>query len=806
MPQKETHLKKRRFFKARSFWISIFLSLFVSVIYILSQPEINLIKSTGLLDLIEAKTLDIRFRLRGNRQPKDDIVIIAVDEKTDDELGRWQSSGRRWIAELVKILHKGGAKVVGFDLVLAEQDEGAAQEVIAAVKKRYIEQAGENPSNLSEMFTYLDQIKAAHDYDRQLQSAIQEAGNLVLGIYHFFDPNSASHLTQEKREAYRQIIKRAKYSLTRFPPGFTRQPLRLIHSYGVEPNLPMFSEAAKSFGHFNVFPSRDGYIRYTPLLIEYMGEYYPSLDMEMVRTYLNPPLPPIIHALGKEGGGSVDVIQIGKIRIPTDETGKLLINYYGPEYTFSYYSISDVILGKIPPETFKDKIVLLGFTSAIYQDLHSTPFQQGTFPGVEIHATIIENIIRNDFLIKPEWATPVEAFMIIVSGIVLGIILHRLNSHVGAFLSFLCLIIIAGIAYSSFLFQRIWLNVTFPFLFIILDYLVITTYKYFAEERKRKEVKHAFQHYVAPTVVDHMLETVDQLRLGGERRQMTVLFSDIRGFTSISETMEPEDLVLFLNQYLSAMTKIVMQYEGTVDKYMGDAIMAFYSAPLSQPDHAIRACKTAVDMITQLQTFRETQIHDKTWKRSLRQTNLTNRPQDVKELIEQWEAKGLWPMQIGIGINSGDMIVGNMGSAERFDYTIMGDNVNLASRLEGINKQYGTNIIISQFTYHLIKEEPFIVRELDSVRVKGKLQPVTIYELLGYGTLHEPQQEFVNAFNKGLDAYKERQWSQAITFFREASQIEPDDTPSTMYIERCTEYLKNPPPEDWDGVFVMKTK
>jgi adenylate cyclase len=336
---------------------------------------------------------------------------------------------------------------------------------------------------------------------------------------------------------------------------------------------------------------------------------------------------------------------------------------------------------------------------------------------------------------------------------------------------------VTGVGYYTFRFQKIWLNMTFPVTFIVLNYLAITAYKYLTVNKKRKEIKNAFQHYVAPTVVDHMLETVDQLHLGGERKQLTALFSDIRGFTSISEKMSPEELVRFLNEYLSAMTKIVLHYQGTVDKYMGDAIMAFYGAPLEQPDHAFRACKSAVDMIVRL-----------------------------KELRKGWESRGLPPMNIGIGINSGEMSVGNMGSEERFDYTIMGDNVNLASRLEGINKQYGTNIVISQFTYELVQDNSFIIRELDSVRVKGKQEPVTIYELMGSGAIEPQTNMLLKTFDEGLAAYKNQQWDQAIALFHEALRLNSRDEPSKIYLQRCEEYQQNPPLVNWDGVFVMKTK
>jgi adenylate cyclase len=775
--------KRTRVFRAIGFWISVLLSLMVFCIYIFSRPEFDpqgKFKLLGLIDIlevIEAKYLDVRFLLRGRLQPGNNIVIIGVDEKTDDELGRWQSSGRFWIAKMLNILKDSGAKVVGFDVTFAESDEGVALAAINKIRTRVLENVQGENSNYAKLLTYLDEVRVDYDYDQQLAEAIQRFGNVVLGIYYFFDEESAAHLTPEKHETYANIINRVKYKMIWFPKGIPQQPLQVLHSFGVEPNLPIFSEAAKSFGHFNVIKYRDDYIRKAPLLVEYKGNYYPSLDLEVVRAYLNPPLDPIVHVLKAKDGVGVDHIQIGNINIPTDAEGRLLINYYGPGKTFLHYSLSDVVLEKIPAETFKDKIVLFGFTAPIYHDVHSTTFQRTIYPGVEVHATIIENILRQDFLERPLEIVFVDALILLLLGLILGFILHRTRPLSGALTAVICVLSITSIAYSVFLFEKIWLNMTFSFVFIVLDYLSITSYKYFIEEKKKREVKNAFQHYVAPTVVDQMLERGEQLHLGGERKQLTAFFSDIRGFTSISEKMPPEDLVHFLNEYLSAMTEIVLSYEGTVDKYMGDAIMAFYGAPLEQPDHAVRACKTAIDMITRL-----------------------------KELRIGWQSRDLPPMNIGIGINSGEMSVGNMGSEERFDYTIMGDNVNLASRLEGITKQYGTNIIISQFTYDLVQNHPFIVRELDSVRVQGKHEPVTIYELIGYGEIDQQTQTVLKTFHEGLTAYKERQWSQAIVSFQEVLRVCPDDMPSKLYIERCQKYQQTPPPGDWDGVSDMKTK
>lgn len=774
MPTKQRRIGDVHILMTVSFWSSVGLSLLIASVYLLSRPEFALFLAPDFPELMEVKLLDLRFLARGPRKPPSEIVMVTVDEKTEDALGRWQSAGRQWLAQFLDIMVEGNAAVVGFDLTLAEPDDRRDLHIVDDLTNEYQNQTDQQTT---QFLLSLQRAQAAYDYDRQLADAISRAGNVVLGIY-FLDEAASQHLSPEQHAAYQALISRAAYQNILFPPGITAQPaLSGFRAFGVEPNLPLFSEAALSFGFFNVTPDADGYIRSMPLLEEYGDQYYPALALEVARAYINPPLPPFIHTLGKEGGGNIAGIELADLLIPCDDVGRLFINYYGPAYTFTHYSLSDVLAGTVPAYKFADKIVLIGFTSLIIRDLRSTPFQPQDFPGVEVHATVVSNLLTNEFLIRPAWGLWLEAGEIVLLGLVLAIVRHRKSPIWGVWAALVCIGLIAGGAYLAFLFGRLWLNLTYPILFIVVDYLTITSYKYFTEERQKRVIKSAFQYYVSSNVVSHLLNHVETLHLGGERKQLTALFSDIRGFTSISENMSPEALVEFLNEYLSAMSQIVLSYDGTIDKYMGDAIMAFYGAPVDLADHAVRACKTAVDMLVRL-----------------------------KELRVGWEARGLPPMDTGIGINSGDMSVGNMGSKERFDYTIMGDHVNLASRLEGLNKEYGTNIVISQFTYDLVKQAAFTVRELDTVRVIGRKEAVRIYELLGYETLYEQKKLLAAKFWAGLAAYKQRDWSQAITLFEEALHHDPHDKPSQIYIERCRQYLRQPPPNDWDGIYVMHTK
>ncbi|MBD3304992.1 hypothetical protein GF339_01410 [candidate division KSB3 bacterium] len=334
-----------------------------------------------------------------------------------------------------------------------------------------------------------------------------------------------------------------------------------------------------------------------------------------------------------------------------------------------------------------------------------------------------------------------------------------------------------GVSQYLFSAQNRWIDVAPLEIAILANFVVGLAFQRAVALYNRNKVKGAFQQYVSTAVVDEMLRHPEKLHLGGERKVLTVLFSDIRGFTSISEGMESQDLVEFLNAYLTQMTDIVLKYDGTLDKYMGDAIMAFYGAPVDQEDHPQRACASALEMMHRL-----------------------------REMQTAWRAQGKPPLDIGIGINSGVMTVGNMGSVKRFDYTVMGDNVNLGSRLEGTNKQYGTNIIISEYTYQHIQGQ-FVTRELDLVRVKGKAEPVTIYELVGReGEVAEEMLQGISQFEAGIAAYRAMQWDAAIEHFTAALTHYGNDMPSQLYLTRCQTYQQTPPPKGWDGVYIMTTK
>ena len=395
---------------------------------------------------------------------------------------------------------------------------------------------------------------------------------------------------------------------------------------------------------------------------------------------------------------------------------------------------------------------------------------------MEIHATVIDNILHENFLTHSSFIRMIDVGAIILFGLIMGLLVSRLRPISGMASALLIIAVFIAMNFLAFFRFNVWLNLVYPLITMMMIYLGITIYHYFKEEQEKKKIRGAFQYYLTASVINEMLKNPGKLKLGGDRRNLTVLFSDIRGFTTISEKMTPEELIMLLNEYLTAMTNQVFYYDGLLDKYMGDAIMAVFGAPLDQPDHARRACLTALAMMREL-----------------------------RRLQNKWEAEGRPVFDIGIGINSGEMVVGNMGSAMRFDYTVMGDMVNLGSRLEGANKEYGTNIIISEFTYNHVKDT-ICCREIDSVRVKGKTRPVRIFELLGEKKDEPGYQNLIKVFATGLTLYRDGKWDDAIAAFQDACKIKHDDFVSTTYIERCKTLKQHPPAHPWNGVFVMTKK
>ncbi len=684
--------------------------------------------NTPILNFIELKSLDLRMTYRGTMPPGSEVAIIAIDEKSLSEFGRWPWS-RVVIARLVESLKDYGVKVVGFDIVFSEA-EGTA--------------------------------------DKALARAIARADNVTLGYFFHTTKRDIGHLSREDIDRGKALIGNSQYPFVQIvaPP---REDV-FYRAYAAVPSRDIIAQEAVTSGYFNAFPDADGVIRHAPLVVKFDDNYYFPLSLAILLQYFdNPPIKLKLSEIG------VEEISIENFRIPVDESGRLLINYLGPARTFPHYSASDVIHRRIPAEQLRGRMAIVGATATGIYDLRITPFSN-VYPGVEIHANVIANVLHRNFLEHSSWTSFLDVLAIIFFGVLIGAIVPRTKAVPGLLIT---LLVIAGFLVFNFLVfsrARLWLNLVYPLLTMATVYLLINIYRYVTEEKEKKKIKNAFQYYLTPAVINEILSDPSKLKLGGEKKDLTVMFSDIRGFTTLSEQLPPEALVTLLNEYLTAMTNIVFKYDGLLDKYIGDAIMAIFGAPIDQPDHALRAGHTALEML-----------------------------EELHGLQDKWRTENRPAIDIGIGINSGDMVVGNMGSEMRFDYTVMGDNVNLASRLEGLNKEYGTHIIVSEYTQQRIKDE-LLTRELDAVRVKGKKLPVRIFELIGEqkdAALHEP---YILFFEAALARYRARQFDEAMALFQQVLELRPGDPPSRLYLSRCAELKEQPPDADWDGVFTMTRK
>lgn len=753
----------RRFFKSLFSINPISLTLCTILLVI-----VLFLSSTPILDLIELKTYDLRFLSRGHLSSSPAVVMAVIDEKSLDTEGRWPWP-RSKIAALVDILSQDGAKVIGFDIGFLEPDENSQLAFIHQFGQKVDALGIKNP----QLANFINESKKYADNDLALANAIKNSSAaIVLG--YFFHMNKADlnyQIEQSEIDQQLQRLRTSKYPLILYEePEMDFVPF--FRAYAPESNLEIFTESAESSGYFSLKPDQDGVVRWTPLMIQGGEDIFPPLAVLCAWHYLNKP-----QLMVKVGRYGVEGVQMGNRFIPTDENGQLLINYLGPPKTFPHFSISDILSGQLATGTFADRIVLVGATAMGAYDLRSTPFSP-VYPGVEIQATVIDNILRQNFLTRPQWSKIYDLLAIITLGVLTGIALPRMGALKGLLFATGLFILHIFIARWLFVNSGVWLNIVYPLLVLSTNYTALTVYHYVTEERERKKIKGAFEHYVAPEVVNEIVKYPEKLNLGGERRVLTVLFTDIRGFTGISESMESHQLVELLNEYFTAMTDLILKYRGTLDKYIGDAIMAFYGAPIEQDEHGLMACYTAVDML-----------------------------EELKKLQAEWSVRKLPKLSMRIGIHTGEMIIGNIGSKKRFNYTVMGDAVNLASRLEGLNKAYGTEILMGENTAQLV-EKSFLLREIDMVRVVGKEQPVRIYELVATSGASLPgeQEKAFRSYAAGLEAYRHQFWEEALGFFKQSLVLWPEDGPSRTMAERCHIYQKAPPPETWDGVFEAAQK
>lgn len=877
---------------------------------IFNHPFRNFIFNS--IEFIDQKITDLRFKIRGPISPANNVVLVAIDDRSVEEIGRWPWS-REKTSSLIDELIKNGANAVGFDAIFSEPQITGVKESLERISN-----TNEIPSSLKKVFD--SELQLAEPDAIFGQSVEKNKDKVVLGVFnedsrHDFVPyqdycrNEAFKRANAEKfvkmnttfivddladpfvdlefdKAFEQIftllekvnteeflkssfhkpsvtdlkpeeIRRLRYLLEEGNMAYCEkwltdkdvflEPLKEIYltifkkSKDLENldlptaisvfkskvlpspipqhqrwtiNTDLIQEPASYTASFNADQDKDGTIRKASMFFRtgnrFGLSFIPSLGLQtyLIATGYRANVELNVDPKNKRQKiiTSFNIIKPGEgnsedeiiYEVPVNEQGRSLINFAGGRNTYTYLAAKElfnekdtVVISKAEqdPATktwysverevkkadfIKNKTFIIGATAIGIYDLRVTPFEPN-YPGPETHVNVVGNLFNKNFL-KSHPKEPIIMFWgLLLFGALLSFIISHTSAVPGFTITFGSLA--ALFLLDQYLFRKnILATTTLPGLLILFLYIFLFFYKYLTEERKKKYLRSTFSKYVSPAIVDEILKDPDNIELGGKKMRMSVFFSDVRGFTTISEKLDPQMLSDVLNRYLSPMTQIVFANKGTLDKYMGDAVMAFFGAPIPFDDHAKHACRCALQSLVKL-----------------------------KELQQQFKEQGLPEIDIGIGINSGDMNVGNMGSDTVRSYTVMGDAVNLGSRLEGINKEYGTRIIISQFTYNDVKDS-FAAREVDWVRVKGKNEPVRIFELICEGKPASDTEKMLNEFSSGFNLYHEKKFIEAKSHFQKALEIMPSDAPSELYLERCEDYIAEPPPENWDGVYVMKTK
>ncbi len=699
----------------------------------LSGVLVWLLANFGLQNLFysfEARTYDNRVISKIQDVPSqsiDDIVIIDIDGRSESELGRFQQWPRTYYPRIIDFLNRGGAAAIGLDIIFVKDSRDP-------------------------------------EADAAFVEATRNAGNVFNALY-FEEEDSLNW-------RYRMYTEPQGLSWERFTYIFPEEiAIHFRQEERIGNEFIDLLNASHALGHVNFEGDVDGVVRKIHLFSNFNNHSYPALALKMFLDLAG------ADSLQVRLGEHIALFSEGQPiqQIPIDKQGNMLINYVGGFKTFRYISFYDVLEQRIPPEYFQNKIVLVGTSLPGLFDLRSAPFNPN-FPGVEIHANILRTLLSGQFI---QEISPAGVLLMLAGiGAIIGLIIAFLPPVWSVVVIVVAGIVHMFVAYNVFLESNLWIPIVNPIITLIITFAAVYIFKYITEERGKKFIKDTFSFFVTQSVVEELLANPDKIKLGGEKKECTVFFSDVAGFTTIAEQLTPEALVRLLNDYLTEMTNIVFKYEGMLDKYEGDAIMAVFGAPISQPDHAYKACAAALEMQEQLVKLREL-----------------------------WGKQGRPQLNARCGINSGQMVVGNMGSENRFDYTVMGDAVNLGARLEPANKQYRTKIMIGEQTNKLAGNL-IIVRGLDLLRVKGKTEPVKVYELLGTRDkgIPDKKQQVLDIYNRGFENYLQQHWEAAMKNFQQALKIDPMDGPSTTYIRRCEAFAQNPPGKDWDGVFTLQTK
>ena len=685
------------------------------------------------------------------------IVILDIDEKSLQEVGRWPWP-RDVMARLIDTLFgKYQTAIVAFDVVFAEADYSSGIRALDRLAE----------GRLKDVPAFLEQyrdLRPGLDNDGLFAKAIH-GKPVVLGYYLNSDKDA------KRIAAIPEPV---------LPKGtFQGRNIPFTTWKGYGGNLSEFLKNAASAGHFNPITDPDGVVRRVPMIAELDGAYYEALSLAVVRTILGFPKVEPGYAPDRflqRGYSGLEWLQVGPLAIPVDETASALIPYRGRKFSFAYVSLADVLAGRVAPERMKNKIALVGTTAPGLLDLRSTPVDN-VYPGVEVHANLIAGMLDRNMKLKPPYMLGAEVVLLLIGGVALSLLIPVLAPLWATLATVAGMTLIAGVNVAVWTQADMVLPLAASVLMTATLYTMNMAYGYFVEARSKRQFTELFGQYVPPELVDEMARDPQKYNMEPRAAELTILFSDVRGFTSISEALKPEELREYINEYLTAMSGIIRsRHRGTLDKYIGDAIMAFWGAPVEDAQHARNGVLAALDM-----------------------------QKEREALNARFAARG-WPtLNIGVGLNSGNVRVGDMGSRVRRAYTVMGDPVNVASRLEGRTKGYGVGILVGEATRSQVKDVVF--REVDRIKVKGKDEAVTIYEPLGLESeVDRKRQEELKLWNQALRAYRAQAWDQVEVGLLNLRRMNPDCGLYAVYEDRVAAMRRSPPPAGWDGVTAYDEK
>ena len=701
------------------------------------------------LQELRDRTFDLYQIIRPRVPTEKPVVIVDIDEKSLRTIGQWPWPRTR-IAQLVDRLTSLGAAVIGFDVIFAEPDRLSPDRVADDV-------AGLDAATRAK-------LRALPSNDEVLADAVHRS-RVVLG-------ESASSSAVPS-------------SAPPVPAGIMTfgDPKPFLFSYpGLLRNVPVLERAAAGRGLFTIRSERDGIVRRVPLVLSVQGQILPSLTLEMLRVATGAGA-----ILIRSSPAGIDSVAIPGFVMPTDRNGQIWI-HFAPHDPSLYVSAADVLAGRVPKARIENKLVLIGTSAVGLLDIKTTPLDP-VMPGVEVHAQVLDSMLSGAVLSEPDYATSLELVAAVAIGAALIVFAPILGPMLLLGLGAVLVAVLVGASWYFFTRQQLLIDFTFPLLSSALIYVTLMFANYVGEQTQRRRIRSAFGQYLSPTLVEQLAHSPDKLVLGGEQRTMTIMFSDVRGFTSIAESFkrDPQGLTALMNRFLTPLTNAIIDRKGTIDKYMGDAIMAFWNAPLDDADQEVNACTAALDMLDRIE-----------------QLNKQRREEADKG------GQPFMPLNVGIGINTGPCVVGNMGSDLRFDYSVLGDSVNLASRIEGQCKTYGVPTVIGATTAQAVKDR-FALIELDFITVKGKTEPETVYSIVGRAEVERSEWfKRLHALNaRVLSSYRRQDWVSTLAAIAEARIADTDGRFAALfdlYAERVRAFQVAPPPADWDGVYALQTK